>query len=674
MAQGVRFWDDAFRFWDRRNHRFQFILKQFYFFSFPLPPTGAFCLSYLSVHSSFSGTADLNLGFPTLSALHRQFRCRRLLGKLDRMLNISGASYNITMTNLGSGIRATILILLLAGIGVAGTNDSTNPAVDKIFADITKPGSPGCALAIYRDGKIIYEKGYGLANLEQNVPITPHTVFDIASVSKQFTAASILLLEKQGKLRLEDDVRKYIPELPDYSQHGEHKITILHLLNHASGLRDYVNLFSLAGINIDNVTTEDDALGMIVRQKGLNFSPGSDWAYSNSGYLLLSLIVKRVSGKTLKDFAAENIFQPLEMLHTQYRNDHTALIPNRALAYEEDENGYKLSVSYGEENGDGMVHTTVEDLQKWDENFYSPKIGGKEFAPEMEQQTTLNDGSIVEYAKGLFIGNYRGLRTVRHSGGSGGYRAYMLRFPDQHFSIACLCNLGSINRLKRLKEIADMYLSASMKPKEEIQSVSLTPEQLQAFAGSYLDAKSREVSRVSVNGGKLWIDLEGSSMEFRPTSSVTFEPVNSVFETHVSFEPASKNTARRLIVSEDEDLDKTFNAIQVSKPTVAELEAYAGDYWSEELRVTYRLRMKDGKLRMQDMIRSDGIAYNGDIPSGDLNPFSDDKFDLNGAPIFHFKRDAKHEVTGFILNEFSECGIVFEKVPGTAKIHSELIK
>src|SRR5262249_16859065 len=195
-------------------------------------------------------------------------------------------------------------------------------------------------------------KGYGLANIEENVPITPQTVFDIGSISKQFTAASILLLEKQGKLRLDDDVRKYIPELPDYLQ-GRQKITILHLLNHTSGLRDYGSLFLLAGIHNDNVTTDDDALGIIVRQKGLNFSPGSEWKYTGSGYLLLSVIVKRLTGKTLKDFTAENIFQPLGMSHSQFRNDHTSLIPNRALAYERDKDGaYKLSVSYGDENGD----------------------------------------------------------------------------------------------------------------------------------------------------------------------------------------------------------------------------------------------------------------------------------------------------------------------------------
>src|SRR4029077_12351485 len=224
-------------------------------------------------------------------------------------------------------ITAVLLLSSVGGVGYAANSDEkSGAAVDEVFSDLTKQGSPGCALAVYRDGKIVYAKGYGLANIEESVTITPQTVFDIGSTSKQFTAASILLLEKQGKLSVNDDVRKYIPELPEYGK----KITILHLLNHTSGLRDYLELMTMAGVNIDSVTDDDDALGIIVRQKALNFEPGSEWLYSNTGFFLLSVIVKRVSGKTLAAFAAENIFQPLGMTHTMYRDSHTQLVSNRA--------------------------------------------------------------------------------------------------------------------------------------------------------------------------------------------------------------------------------------------------------------------------------------------------------------------------------------------------------
>src|SRR3989442_104807 len=412
-----------------------------------------------------------------------------------------------------SGILAGLLIFMAAsGPAASAAEDKKAAAVDEVFADLTKPGSPGCALGVYRDGKIIYSKGYGLANLEENVPITPESVFDIGSTSKQFTAASILLLEERGKLSVNDDIRKYIPELPDYGQ----KITILHLLNHTSGLRDYLTLMDLAGINTDSVTTDEDALQIIFRQKALNFAPGSDWLYSNTGFFLLSVIVKRVSGKTLREFAAENIFTPLAMTHTQYRDDHTSLIANRAMAYDAKEKGtgYRLDVSYFEQTGDGAVHTSVEDLLKWDENFYTGQIGGKGFLAEIQEQGKLNNGKVLDYAKGLFIQDYRGLHTVSHGGSWGGYRAELLRFPEQHFSVACLCNLGSARPSNRARRVADVYLASLMKPKEankepekeheKVQTpVSLTAEQLKSYQGDYSSDELRVSYRLEAAEGKL---------------------------------------------------------------------------------------------------------------------------------------------------------------------------
>src|SRR5438132_9546017 len=228
---------------------------------------------------------------------------------------------------IGAGFLASVLVFSGSVAAVGNTADEKKAvAVDEIFVDLTKAGSPGCALGVYRDGKMVYSKGYGLANVEQNVPITPQSVFDIGSTSKQFTAASILLLEKQGKLSIKDDVRKFIPELPNYGQ----KITIVQLLNHTSGLRDYLTLFELAGINIDSVTTDADSLALITRQKALNFAAGTDWLYSNTGFFLLSVIVQRASGKTLREFAAENIFAPLERTPNVYLDDHASPIANRA--------------------------------------------------------------------------------------------------------------------------------------------------------------------------------------------------------------------------------------------------------------------------------------------------------------------------------------------------------
>jgi CubicO group peptidase (beta-lactamase class C family) len=418
----------------------------------------------------------------------------------------------------------TTVLLVLSAVGAtyaAASDEKSAAAVDEVFSDLTKAGSPGCALAVYRDGKIIYVKGYGLANIEENVPITAQSVFDIGSTSKQFTAASILLLEKQGKLSVNDDVRKYIPELPSYGQ----KITILQLLNHTSGLRDYLALMELAGINTDSVTTDADALALIIRQKALNFAPGNEWLYSNTGFFLLSVIVQRVSGKTLPEFATENIFAPLEMTHTKYRDSHAALIANRALAYEERENkdGYRLDVSYFEQTGDGAVHTSVEDLLKWDDNFYSPRVGGKEFLGEIQERGKLNNGKVLDYAKGLRLQDYRGLRTVSHGGAWGGYRAELLRFPEQHFSVACLCNVGNAGPTRRAHQVADIYLSSLMKPKEnksteseskEKNEIAVDTDQLRNYSGDYWSEELGVAYRLGVTDGRIKVlsvvDASGS--------------------------------------------------------------------------------------------------------------------------------------------------------------------
>jgi CubicO group peptidase (beta-lactamase class C family) len=404
------------------------------------------------------------------------------------------------------------LTMIFGAGGIADAQEKATKAADEVFADLTKPGSPGCALAVARGGKILYEKGYGLANIEEGVQITPRTVFDIGSTSKQFTAASILLLEKQGKLSIQDDIRKYLPEIPDYG----HTITIRHLLNHTSGLRDYLTLFELAGVNTDSVTTDDDALAIIARQKALNFEPGSDWLYSNSGFFLLSVIVKRVSGKTLRQFAAENIFEPLQMTQTVFRDEHTQLVPNRAMAYDPKEagTGYALNVSYFEQTGDGAVHTSVEDILKWDENFYSGRVGGKDFLEEMQEPGKLNNGKTLDYAKGLFMGNYRGLRFVDHGGSWGGYRAQLLRFPEQHFSVACLCNLASANPEKRAHEIADVFLAGEMKepkatsaagrPKrQKKESISLGADKSGAYSGNFRSEELLATYKLGVEDGKL---------------------------------------------------------------------------------------------------------------------------------------------------------------------------
>lgn len=543
--------------------------------------------------------------------------------------------------------------------------------VDKVFSDFQKAGSPGCAVGVFRDGRVIYTKGYGLASVELNSPISPQTVFDIGSTSKQFTASSILLLEKEGKLSVNDDVRKYIPELPDYSKNGGGKITILNLLNHTSGLRDYLELLVFAGTNVDSVTTDEDALALVTRQRALNFAPGTEWAYSNTGYFLLSVIVKRVSHSTLREFASTNIFQPLGMTHTTFRDDHTMLIPHRALAYDPAEKGgYKLDVSYFEQLGDGAVHTSVEDLAKWDENFYSGQVGGKSFLEELQTPGELSNGKKLDYAKGLMIEESRGLHVVRHGGAWGGYRAELLRFPDQHFSVACLCNLANANPEKRADDVAEIYLSKLMKPKEtphpaaaneaSSKEVALSPAELGAVAGMYRDEKSHNVARVSEKDGKPQIEIYGRTFGLRALSPTEFVLKNFPVEAKATFELGSDHAQGVMKLTGDEFIKADYQRVTEASPTNEELASYAGDYSSDELGVVYRLRVADGKLELVGIAEDTGIPHTGMAMPKILRPTILNEFQISdeGITIDFSKKDAS-DASGFELNAGRIRGITF---------------
>ena len=347
------------------------------------------------------------------------------------------------------------------GAGADPLPAAVRARIDAVFAPLARPGSPGCALAIYRDGAIAYERGYGLASLELGVPITPKTVFDIGSTSKQFTAFSVLLLEREGKLSLDDDVRRFLPELPVY----ERPITVRHLLLHTSGLRDYLTLWELAGVKTESWTTQREAVALVERQRATNFPAGEEWLYSNTGYLLLAEIVQRASGKSLKDFARERIFEPLGMAHTFYLDDHTQVVAGKATGYEPRERGgFSVDMSNFEQIGDGGVQTTVEDLLLWDRNFYATKVGDAALVARAQQTGKLNSGKPLDYAAGLSIGSYRGLPFVRHGGSWAGYRAELLRFPSQKTSVACLCNLGTAGPSRLADRVADIVLETVLKP------------------------------------------------------------------------------------------------------------------------------------------------------------------------------------------------------------------
>ncbi|MBK8249981.1 MAG: beta-lactamase family protein [Gemmatimonadetes bacterium] len=332
--------------------------------------------------------------------------------------------------------------------------------IDSVFAAYDRTTSPGCALGIYQNGAITYTRGYGMANLEHGIAISARTVFDIGSTSKQFAATAVVLLQQDGKLNLDDEVRTYIPELPAYQR----PLTIRHMLNHTSGLRDYLTLMGLHGTDFDGVTGDQDALDLIVRQQALNFEPGAEFLYSNSGFFLLSQIVKRVSGKTLAQFAHERIFAPLGMHDTHFHDDHRMIVAQRATGYSPSTTGFAIDMSLFEQTGDGAVYTTIEDLIKWDGNFYTPTVGGERLLRDLHTRGKLNNDSTIAYALGLFVDEHRGLRRVRHGGSWAGYRAELLRFPEAKTAVATLCNLGTINPSALADAVAAIVLRDRLGP------------------------------------------------------------------------------------------------------------------------------------------------------------------------------------------------------------------
>ena len=424
---------------------------------------------------------------------------------------------------------ASVLLLLASGLS-AQQPDSVPARINRIFAAYDRTDSPGCAVGVYSNGAIAFARGYGMANLELNVALSPQSVFDIGSTSKQFTAMSVALLAQQGKLSLDDPVRKYVPELPDYGK----PLTIRHILTHTSGLRDYLTLWNLAGVDDSDWTTREDALRLIVAQKELNFEPGEQYLYSNSGFFLASIIVERVSGQTLNQFAQQNMFQPLGMRHTRFNDDHMSVIPNRATGYTRRGNTFATAMSDYEQTGDGAVQTSIEDLFLWDQNFYSGKLGGAALLADLQKAATLNSGTAINYALGLMPGTYRGLPMVSHGGSWAGYRAELMRFPNERLSVAVLCNLAQTSPTVLARQVAEVFLGDRLAPAPPPgqQNPGATPAQpparfevkdLTPYAGTYFSPELETSYTLNVDNGVLTLyRRRAQPAALQPTGQDTF--------------------------------------------------------------------------------------------------------------------------------------------------------
>jgi CubicO group peptidase (beta-lactamase class C family) len=551
--------------------------------------------------------------------------------------------------------------VVMVGVGLAaaraGEAQSLPPGVakrvDGVFAKWDRTDSPGCALGVFRGGQVVYKRGYGMEDLNEDVHITPGTVFHVASMSKQFTAASIVLLAQQGKLSLDDDVRNYVPELADFGQ----KITIRNLVHHTSGLRDQWALLGLAGWRYSkDLITDEDVMSLLTRQRELNFKPGDRHLYCNTGYTLLGLIVKRVSGMSLREFTTKNIFEPLGMTHTHFRDDHAEIIKHNAVGYQQETGKpFEISITNFDTVGATSLHTTVEDLQKWDENFYQPKIGGAAFVQQMLERGKLNNGEQLDYAFGLVIGKDKGLPTVDHGGADAGYRSDMTRYPEQHFSVAVLCNSAEADPSRLASQVADIVLAKEIKAAEAATpvtepaarsttgtTVALTAEQMLAFTGLYWNREDDEFDRIFVKEGQLKVDGgDDEPLVLKPFEESRFHIADKPWgdEVEIHFVAASRDKPRRIEETFGGGQPLVYEATEGASPSGAELADYAGAYVSAEIDPVYRIVLDGDKL---SLVR---LKHEAEI----LRPAVRDVFTGEIGTV-RFVRDANGHVAGFVLN------------------------
>lgn len=542
--------------------------------------------------------------------------------------------------------------LVLFFLGSFLLADEKTDKVDKVFAAWDTTTTPGAALAVIKDGQIIYERGYGMAKIEDGIVMTPQKIFDIGSTSKQFTAACLAILIRQGKVGLDDDIRKYFPEMRQY----EKPLFVKHLIYHTSGLRDYNGLLALAGFRPESdCPNVDEALEVIFKQKRLNYPPGEEFSYTNTGYFLIGQIVERVSGKSLNAFARENIFEPLGLTHTLFQEDHAQIIKNRATGYEPSEKGYKINMSNWDETGDGNIYTSVEDLALWDQAFYNYKLG-KDLMDLLHTTGVLNNGKKLDYAFGLFIGEHKGLKTVSHGGAWAGFRAGFVRFPEQKFSVICLTNLVTQNPDNLCYKVADIYLADLLKEKQKeekkkAEPIALSKQEFEEKVGNYQDQRFGTWISILMKEEKLKLAAMGMELALAPISKTVFEALDAPAEISLEFVPDSRGKLTKVALKlANVERYNLVKAAPLAPLTTAQLKEYAGDYVSEELlNAKYRLVVEKDSLVLK--FRS--------APPKPFKSMAPDKFSQGMINLDFFRKGKK--MTGFNLNIGRVANIEFVK-------------
>ena len=499
----------------------------------------------------------------------------------------------------------------------------TTDALDGLFSAWTR-ATPGCAVGV-ASGDSTVLRAYGMADLERNVPITPETVFEAGSVAKQFTAAAVLLLARDGKLSLDDSVRKYLPELPDYGQ----PLTIRHMLNHTSGLRDWGNVVALSGWpRGSRAYTQAHVLEIAARQRSLNFPPGSRWSYSNTGYNLAAIIVERVSGTSFDAFAQKRIFEPLGMTRTSWRSDYTRLVKDRAVAYSRHADGFHIAMPFENAIGNGGLLTTVGDLLKWNGNFSTAIVGDASFVAEAQQPGRFADGRPHTYAMGLVVGTYKGVQTIGHDGATGGYTADLIRFPSQRVSVAVLCNTTAAVAPQHAREVADLYLTGTV-TSEAVPTPThvLKQTEIESLAGLYRNVLTGMPATVSAEGGSLRGDVRGFGFPLISLSATRFTTPFGL-----SWEFGTSGDSRMI---DSIGSVEHYQKVAPWKPTAYDLREVVGKYLSDEVEASLQVDVDATGVLV--MTRPDARFV--------LTPVYADAFNSRELGLIIFRRDSSSRVT-----------------------------
>ncbi|HEX8735787.1 MAG TPA: serine hydrolase domain-containing protein [Pyrinomonadaceae bacterium] len=570
-------------------------------------------------------------------------------------------------------IVVILLMVVFAAADISGqqnitaktqpSDDEAAKKADAFLAQWDKNDMPGGAVGVVKDGRLVYKRAFGMASLDYDVPNTTSTLFNLASASKPFTAMSIALLAQQGKLSLDDDIRKYVPEIPKYDE----TITIRHLLHHTSGIREYQALIFFGGQNPDNALSDKTVLNMLARQKNVSFAPGAKYQYSNSNYHLLGIIVGRVSGKSLRAFAEENIFKPLGMKNTMFFDNRFEVVKNRASGYRVGpDKSIRARSSLFDLVGGGGVLTTVEDLYLWERNFYEPKVGNKELIQLLTTRGTLSGGEKVDYGFGLFHNVYKGLPVIKHSGNMTGFRAQIVSFPEQKFTVIALSNNSAIFPSVIAEKLADIYLEGQLKPdiptQKKVaetlpQAIALPEKEALRYAGIYASRQSGAVFKLSLKDGKLINSLLlKNEVPLTPVSENRFVMAAGTDKFELIPVLSASGTIAEIKLTRNGGKPDVFVPVKPPLDSPQQLSEYAGTYYSDEFDADYKLTLQGNNLVLQI----------GENFENQLTAAYADYFTIQGGVVnLSFTRDEKGKISGFVFNSAADerevKGIAFKR-------------